>query len=38
MKKKTRQKLVNAYWITIYSLALIGLLGIFKYLIYGTFY
>ena len=38
MKKKTRQKLVNTYWITIYLLAFIGILGIIKYLVYETFY
>jgi hypothetical protein len=38
MKKETKNKLINAYWITIYSLAVIGALGIIKYLVYGTFY
>ena len=38
MKKETKNKLVNTYWIVIYSLAVIGALGILKYLVYGTVY
>lgn len=38
MKKETKNKLINAYWITIYSLAFIGALGVLKYLVYGSFY
>lgn len=38
MKRRTRNKLINIYWIMTYLLALIGLLGIIKYLIYATFY
>ncbi len=38
MKKETKNKLVNIYWIMVYSLAIIGLLRVLKYLVYGTFY
>ena len=38
MKKETKDKLVTTYWITIYSLAVIGVIGILRYLVYGRFY
>jgi len=38
MKKGTRQKLINALWIIIYLLAIIGVIGVLKYIIYGTLY
>lgn len=38
MKKETKDKLVTTYWIIIYSLAVIGVIGILRYLVYGRFY
>lgn len=38
MKKETKDKLITAYWIIIYSLAVIGTVGILRYLVYGRFY
>ena len=38
MKKVTKDKLISVYWIVIYSLAVIGVLGLCKYLVYGSFY
>jgi hypothetical protein len=38
MKKETKDKLITSYWIIIYSLAVIGVIGILRYLVYGRFY
>lgn len=38
MKKETKNNLITTYWILIYSLAVIGVLGILRYLVYGRFY
>ena len=38
MKKETRKKLIDIYWIVVHTLAFIGLLGLGRYLIYGTFF
>ena len=38
MKKETKRKLVIIHWVVIYILATIGILGVTKYLIYGTIY
>jgi hypothetical protein len=38
MKKETKKKLKDIYWILIHSLAFIGLIYLGKYLIYGTIY
>jgi len=38
MKKETRKKLMDLYWIIIHVLALTGLLELIRYLTYGTFF
>jgi hypothetical protein len=38
MKKETKDKLKITYWIIINSLAIIGILGLLRYMIYGAFY
>jgi hypothetical protein len=38
MRKETKDKLKIIYWIIINSLAIIGLLGLLRYIIYGALY
>lgn len=38
MKKEIKDGLWNFYWFIINSLAIIGLLGLLRYMIYGTFF
>ena len=38
MKKETKNKLITTYWIVIYSLAVIGVIFILRYLVHGRFY
>lgn len=38
MKKETKDNLKTTYWIIINSFAIIGLLALLRYMLYGTFY
>lgn len=38
MKKETKDRLVTIYWLVLHGMAVIGLLGLLKYLVYGTIY
>ena len=38
MKKETKKGIKNFYWFIIHSLAVVGILGLIRYLVHGTFF